>query len=385
MKTLAIISEFNPFHNGHEYILNNSKSITSADLALSFMSGDFVQRGEPAFIDKFHRADSAMKAGFDMVIEMPTFISLQSAEYFAYKSVEILDRLNIDYLAFGIENIDPDDFLEKTHKIIQNRDRIDELTMNYMKNSSYTRASYEAITYFLGDESYISSNNILALEYIKAIEKIRSKIKAVPIKRYKSLNNEKELGEDNFTSSTAIRNNIKEDISSFVPKYSYTNINGFYKNYKQANPDYFYQLFKYLIFIEGKGMKDILGFEEGIDNYLKQIAIHNNHYDDFLKDASTKRYTLSRIKRLMLNYTLDNKTLLNTYDINFYKILAFNEKSQYIFKNTPMLPIIRKSDSKKLDKYNYEIYKKIIDASNLYSLSTGREINIEYTKKIGRH
>ena len=385
MKTLAIISEFNPFHNGHEYILNKSKNITSADIIISFMSGDFVQRGEAAFIDKFYRSDSVMKAGFDMVIEMPTFISLQSAEYFAHKSIEILEKLNIDYLAFGIENIDPDEFLDKTNSLIKNKGKIDKLTKHYMKNSSYTKASYEAITYFLGDDSYISSNNILALEYIKSMDKINSKIKAVPIKRYKSLNKDKNLGDGNFTSSTAIRNNTKEDIKSFIPAYSYKNINEFYKNYKEADPDYFYQLFRYLLIIEDKKMEDILGFEQGIDNYLKQLAIDNVCCEDFLKEASTKRYTLSRIKRLMLNYILDNRSSLNTYDINFYKVLSFNKKSQYIFRNHNMIPIIRKSDSKKLDTYNYKIYKKMIEASNLYSLATKREINIDYTKKIGRY
>ena len=87
----------------------------------------------------------------------------------------------------------------------------------------------------------------------------------------------------------------------------------------------------------------------------------------------------------MLNYILDNRTVLNTYDINFYKVLSFNKKSQYIFRNHNMIPIIRKSDGKKLDTYNYKIYKKMIEASNLYSLATKREINIDYTKKIGRY
>lgn len=113
MKTLAIISEFNPFHNGHEYLLKKSKELTSANLSISLMSGDYVQRGERAIIDKFSRADSAMKAGFDMVIEMPVHISLQSAEYFAQGSINILDKLNIDYLSFGIENMNPEEFLEK--------------------------------------------------------------------------------------------------------------------------------------------------------------------------------------------------------------------------------------------------------------------------------
>ena len=102
MKTLAIISEFNPFHNGHKYLLDQAKEKTKADLAITLMSGDFVQRGDPAIIDKFSRSDCAMKAGFDMVIEMPVYISLQSAEYFDLGSFKILDKMGVYYLCFGI-------------------------------------------------------------------------------------------------------------------------------------------------------------------------------------------------------------------------------------------------------------------------------------------
>src|SRR5699024_311810 len=100
MKTLAIISEFNPFHNGHKYLLEKSKEITGADFALTIMSGDFVQRGEPAIIDKFRRADVALECGFDLVIEMPNFVSLQSANFFARKNIEILNKLGVNYIAF---------------------------------------------------------------------------------------------------------------------------------------------------------------------------------------------------------------------------------------------------------------------------------------------
>ena len=120
MKTLAIISEFNPFHKGHKYLLDEAKKQTNAELSLSIMSGDYVQRGEPAIIDKFSRADSAMQAGFDMVVEMPSFISLQSAEYFAIGSIKILEKIGIDYLCFGIEKLNPDEFLEKVDILILN-------------------------------------------------------------------------------------------------------------------------------------------------------------------------------------------------------------------------------------------------------------------------
>ena len=150
------------------------------------MSGDYVQRGERAIIDKFSRADSAMKAGFDMVIEMPVHISLQSAEYFAQGSINILDKLNIDYLSFGIENMNPEEFLEKTNILLEKKDDLEALTRKYIKSSSFTKARYDATMEILDDENFISSNNILALEYIRAIDRINSKIKPIPCLLYTS-------------------------------------------------------------------------------------------------------------------------------------------------------------------------------------------------------
>ena len=100
MKKLAIISEFNPFHNGHKYLLDKAKDDLACDFAISFMSGDFVQRGEPAISDKFIRAQTAIENGFDLVIEMPNFISLQAAEFFAFKSIEILNKIGIDSVSY---------------------------------------------------------------------------------------------------------------------------------------------------------------------------------------------------------------------------------------------------------------------------------------------
>ena len=177
MKKLAIISEFNPFHNGHKYLIDKAKKITKADIAISLMSGDFVQRGEASLIDKYSRADVALDNGFDLVIEMPNFISLQSAEFFSNKSIELLNKLKIDYLAFGIENLDSEEFLEISNKIINNNEKLEELTKYYIDNKhSFTEAKYLALRNFLRGDDFISSNNILALEYIRSINRINPQI-----------------------------------------------------------------------------------------------------------------------------------------------------------------------------------------------------------------
>ncbi len=384
MKKLAIISEYNPFHNGHNYIQKKAREITKADIIISIMSGDFVQRGEASIIDKYKRANSAMISA-DMIIEMPSFISLQAANLFAKKNIEILSKLKIDYIAFGIENINEDEFFYSCKKIFENEDEINKNIKNSLdQGMSYAKASYLASIKYIKNNKFFSANNILALEYQRAIKNLKSNIKAIPIKRLKSMNKDENLKDDFFASSSSIRNNIdKKKIQEYLPKNSYNFLKEFKKEYSFfPNNNFLYELFRYKILIEEKNMKDILCFEEGMDKHLKKIAKESIFFEDFIKNATSQRFTSSRIKRLMLNYLLDNKTYLNDIDLNFIKVLAFNENSKLLLRNTDLNVIIQKKDTKKLNKENKIIYDQIIKASNLYSLIIGRNLDYDYKKKV---
>lgn len=384
MKTLAIVSEYNPFHNGHNFIQKKAKEITKSDLVIAIMSGDFVQRGEPSLIDKYKRADSAMISA-DLIIEMPSFISLQSANLFARKNIEILNKLKIDYLAFGIENISEEDFFKSVENILNNNENIDKKTKYFLdKGLSFSKASYEASKTYALNENFFSANNILALEYIRAIKNSNSKIKAVPIKRIKSMNKDKTLDKKTFASSTAIRNNINNsNIKSYLPESSLQNIEKF-KNQYNNFPDMekLYELFRYKILIENINMSNILCYEEGMDNYLKKLAEKNFLYNDFINEASSLRFTKSRIKRLMINYLLENTIDLNNLEINFIKVLAFNEKSTRFFKDQAVSILIQKKDEKKLKDNEKIIYDQMIKASNLYSFLINRNMDSDFTQKI---
>lgn len=384
MKKLAIISEYNPFHNGHNFIQKKARELTNADLIISIMSGDFVQRGEPSLIDKYKRADSAMISA-DLIIEMPSFISLQSANLFARKNIEILNKLKIDYLAFGIENISEEDFFKSVENILNNNENIDKKTKYFLdKGLSFSKASYEASKTYALNENFFSANNILALEYIRALKNSNSKIKAIPIKRIKSMNKDKNLDKKTFASSTAIRNNINNsNIKSYLPKSSLENIEKF-KNQYNNFPDMekLYELFRYKILIEDKNMSNILCYEEGMDNYLKKLAEKNFLYNDFINEASSLRFTKSRIKRLIINYLLENTIDLNNIEINFIKVLAFNEKSTRFFKDQAVSILIQKKDEKKLKDNEKIIYDQMIKASNLYSFLINRNMNSDFTQKI---
>lgn len=383
MKKLAIISEFNPFHNGHKYLLEKSKEITQADLAISFMSGDFVQRGEPSLIDKYSRAEVSSKEGFDLVIEMPNFISLQSASFFAYKSIEILDKLDLDYLCFGIENISCDEFNKIIEILFDKENILDNLTAKYLREgNSYTRSSYLAMEEILEDTSFISANNILALEYVSAIKKLSSKIKPVPIERLGAKNKDKTIKNKNFASSTAIRKNINSDVSSLLPRSSYLEIENFKKTYKTfPSWDILYEILKYKIIIEKEKVDDILCYEEGLENLFYKNILKAENFQSFLDLSLSSRYTKSRIKRFALNYILENKKDLNDVDINFIKVLTFNKKATNFFRDSKMNIVMNKKDAGKLDSYNKKILDNMVKASNLYSLLIDREFYTDFTRK----
>lgn len=384
MKKLAIISEYNPFHNGHNYIQKKSREITNADIVIAIMSGDFVQRGEISLIDKYKRANSAMLSA-DLVIEMPSFISLQAANLFARKNIEILNKLEIDYLAFGIENISEKNFLKTCEKIFENENRINIDTKNFLdEGMSFAKASYLASIKYIENKEFFSANNILALEYLRAIKKLKANIEIVPIKRKNSMNKDVELRKDSFSSSSSIRNNIENiKIKDYLPNLSYNYIKKFKNEYNIfPQNDLLYEIFRYKILIEEKNMDDILCYEDGMDNYLKKIAKDEIFYKDFINNSTSQRFTKSRIKRLMINYLLENKTLLNEVDINFIKVLAFNEKATKLFKETNLNIIMQKKDIEKLNKENKIIFEQMIKASNLYSMIIGRQFDSDYREKI---
>lgn len=384
MKKLAIISEYNPFHNGHNYIQKKSREITNADIVIAIMSGDFVQRGEISLIDKYKRANSAMLSA-DLVIEMPSFISLQAANIFARKNIEILNKLEIDYLAFGIENISEKNFLKTCEKIFENENRINIDTKSFLdEGMSFAKASYLASIKYIENKEFFSANNILALEYLRAIKKLKANIEIVPIKRKNSMNKDVELRKDSFSSSSSIRNNIENiKIKDYLPSLSYNYIKEFKNEYNIfPQNDLLYEIFRYKILIEEKNMDDILCYEDGMENYLKKIAKDEIFYKNFIKNSTSQRFTKSRIKRLMINYLLENNTYLNEVDINFIKVLAFNENATKLFKECKLNVIMQKKDIEKLNKENKIIFEQMIKASNLYSMIIGRQFDSDYRKKI---
>mgnify|MGYP003375593247 FL=1 len=182
-KSVGIIAEYNPFHNGHLYQIEESGKITGAEVVIAAMSGNFVQRGMPAIADKWQRAEAAIRNGVDIVVEIPTVFACNSAHNFAKAGVEILENLGVDFISFGSESGNIDELKEIARAMEENSEYIEEfISKNIKKGLSYPKARREALACLLGEEKagiLDSPNNILAIEYIGEL----SKAEPVTVKR----------------------------------------------------------------------------------------------------------------------------------------------------------------------------------------------------------
>lgn len=318
MSVVGFIVEYNPFHLGHKYHLEESKKSTNSNFSIAIMSGSFLQRGEPAFIDKWSRAKMAIDNGVDLVLELPFIFSSQSAELFAYGGVKLMDSLNIvDYISFGSESgeLQP---LKLISTILANEP---EYYTNRLRHylgtgmsfaASRSKALIEYINYAYPNDNYDykniiqKSNNILAIEYIKALIKINSKIKPCLIRRLGSDYNEINLT-NGFASATAIRHRIKQEgilsIKELVPLETYYLIEEYLHKYNSFNSiENYSQIILYLLrTIDKKRLASLMDIEAGLENRLINEGYKNNNIPDLINGVVTKRYPRSRIQRLLIH------------------------------------------------------------------------------------
>ena len=226
---LAVISEYNPFHNGHVKHLAYSKQLTKAEFSIAIISGNFVQRGEPSIVDKWTKAEMALKAGFDIVIELPTLYAISSAENFAEGAIKILNSLGIvDFLSFGSELGEISPLNDLANILYKEPKELSLLINQHVKTGvSFPRAREMALMqYFSGHPKYkqalTNPNNILGIEYLKALKKYKSPIKPITIKREYSDHNSITI-KKGIASSSTIRMMLqkKKNIHTVVPFETY--------------------------------------------------------------------------------------------------------------------------------------------------------------------
>jgi len=219
MKAVGLVTEYNPFHNGHLYHLNKAMELTGADISVAVMSGDFVQRGEPAVLDKYVRASMALNSGVNLVVELPVNYAVSSAESFAAGALKVLNYIKADSIAFGSESGDIERLSKLAHILCDNEDALYKEISKYTANGiSYAAARQKTVEKLTDKDTaamLTSSNNILAVEYLKAIIKNNYAIKSYTIKRQGDSYNDTDIRSD-YASATALRENLKNGIKKCI-------------------------------------------------------------------------------------------------------------------------------------------------------------------------
>ncbi|QFT88757.1 hypothetical protein FIU87_08880 [Bacillus sp. THAF10] len=320
MKSLGVIVEYNPFHNGHLFHLTQSKEAARADVVIAVMSGQFLQRGEPALVSKWTRTKMALASGVDVVVELPYAFATQKAEVFASGSISILSALKCDTVCFGSEQGKIEDFYRTLHIMEEHKDSYDRNVQRYMKEGySFPKASSLAFIQLTEDKEHIldltKPNNILGYHYIKAIMEQNSSLKGLTIERTAAGYHDPTFNETSIASATSIRKHIFgnngdfEKVQRFVPPKTYELLSLYYKQTGSFHrwEDYF-TLLKYRILCSTSSeLAEIYEVEEGLENRLQQTIKESHSFHEFMTRLKTKRYTWTRLQRVCTHILTNTK------------------------------------------------------------------------------
>ena len=372
MKIAAIICEYNPFHNGHKYQVEKLKE--EYDAIVAVMSGNFVQRGSMAIRDKWTRAEMAIKNGVDLVTELPVSYAVNTAEKFAYGAVSLVDAMGvIDTLSFGSESGDVDEFY-RAAEILNNEpkevsEKIRELLAMGECFPKEREIAYEG---HINQDILKTPNNILGVEYVRALLKLNSKVKAETIKRIGSGYNEEEFS-GNFSSATAIRSAIENgaDYKDAVPE-SVIEILNSTEGFSEEN---LYNLLQYKVLTGGvEFIKNINDVSEGLENKIYRAVKDSKTFLEAEEKIKSKRYTLSRIRRILVSIVLGIEK--DFYVPDYVRVLGMNKRGQEILKEMKKISdldiIVKTAD------FDKDMLKKDILATDIAYLTVNGKMGKDY-------
>ncbi len=335
LSVAGVICEYNPFHNGHLYQIETIKK-SGYDFVVCVMSGSVVQRGDLAIYDKWERAKTAIENGADLVIELPAYYVLQSAENFAYGGVKILHSLGfVDALVFGSESDDEKKLIKIADVITEETEEFKTILSESLKSGDgYPKAYEKAISASLGEEITLLPNDILAINYISQIKKLGSSIVPVPMKRMGDYHS-KSHAAGSFASATEVRDMINKglDIREHVPSacdttFSLDNIESYVLGMLRSKDEH--------------QLKNVPGMEQGLARRIITCAKESSTLDEFFSSCTTKRYTKSRIGRITLGILLD---IDGDSTLDYLRVLAFKSDSSNLLseiKKKCPLPLVTK-------------------------------------------
>lgn len=403
---LAIIGEYNPFHNGHLYHLNESKKISHSNYTIAVMSGNYVQRGNVSVVDKWTKTKMAILNGIDLVIELPCIYSISSAENFAMGAIKILNSLNIvDTISFGTELDDINILKECAETLIEEPEEFKSLLSHELsKGISFPKARENALLMYLNDirryANVLSSpNNILAIEYLKALKVTNSTIEPLSIKRVGPGYNSKMIT-GNFASATSIRELVQSRnfyaLDKLLPKVSYDILTDEIKRGHSVNGINIFEkeimfTLRNMTVAEIANLPDV---NEGLENTIKNAANSCNNLPEFLNMIKSKRYTTTRLYRILLYALLGftKEDMENSKKIDPYvRVLGFNLKGQRLLseicsenKKIPIVTSVKDFTISCRNKKLLMMLEKDIQATNTYTLGYEYDSysNLDYTTKL---
>lgn len=380
MNCAGIVVEYNPLHNGHIYHLNQTKAVTGCDGVIAVMSGNFVQRGEPSFLDKWTKTRLALLSGVDLVIELPVIYALSSAEAFAYGSISSLNLTGVcSSVCFGSECADINALKAIAKTLSDEPEDFKTSLKGYLsKGISFPEARIRALCDIdnVSTSENISSimshsNNILAVEYLKALYKLDSKIEPHTIRRIVSKYNDSDLG-STISSATAIRKNLNtSDIKESLPEYSYRAIKSCIDS--GHGPVYLDELSDIILYslrrMNTSDIAHLLDVSEGLENRIKYAAEEATNVRELINMIKNKRFTETRIQRILM-YSILGITKDVITDLKqppkYLRVLGFNSNGQNLLgkmRKTCPVPLITNPSPKESLLMKHDLI-----ATDIYSL-----------------
>lgn len=367
MKSIGIIAEYNPFHNGHLYHLSKIKELYPDHTIVLVMSGNFTERGDVSIIDKWKKTEIAKKAGIDLIVELPFPFATQSADYFSYGAITLLEHLKVEKVVFGSESNNIEDLNLIAETQLNNED-FDKLVKIYSKfGHNYPTALSLALKDLTG-KVITTPNDLLGISYIKTIKKHNYKIIPETIQRTSDYHNVSLI---EHSSATAIREALKvnKDVTNYVPEITQE-----YLTNLHFIEDYF-PLLKYKILTE-QDLSIYQTVDEGIDAALKKHILEVSTYEELVNKLKSKRYTYNKITRMLLHILCGfTKKLAKQFnDITYIRLLGFSDKGRnYLskIKKEVEIPIISKINREKDPMLEFELH-----ATTIYSLTDQEPIKL---------
>lgn len=386
MQAVGIIAEYNPFHNGHKLHIDRARQITGCRYVIAVMSGHFVQRGEPAIFDKWKRAEMAVSGGADLVLELPVVFAVRSAQFFAQGGVRLLHSLGVvSHICFGCEH-DDIKALKNIADISETPQTLEKLHYYLANGCTYAAALGKALQSGTdySPETIASPNNILAIEYLRALHKFAPAIEPVSIRRRFANYHDQDI-ETAYASATAIRKDLLQralygKASQAMPLPVTAIINRLISEKRgpvtfNAFSSIILALLRALSLEKISSLPDV---GEGLQHRIRECALKASNVDEFFQLLKSKRYTLTRLQRIITHALLGtNREMIHQADAlgpPYARVLAFNDNGRKILRDlrkTSSIPVINKTtdylNSKERDNRHLPLLQACLAADTLAS------------------